>query len=430
MNAERLTIHPGALSGEVVAPPSKSMMQRACAAAWIRGGQTRITNPGNSNDDEVVIALMRAAGCIINTDDSGRLVIDAVKPEAHTLPAAHFGESGLAARMCTPILALAGHKVQLLGNESLSQRPMQFFAEVLPTLDVTAVMENGRLPASISGQLKPKNIEVDGSLSSQFITGLLLAYAGAGAKDVSITVNNAVSKPYLDLTLDVMQQAGLKTPRLKGEATYYFDASEPKPVHATLDLSIAGDWSGAAFMLVAGAIAGRVTVTGLDAFSTQGDKAILTALMDAGVRLSIEASQVTAAPAQLQAFQAGATNTPDLFPPLAALACYAQGTSVIEGVGRLRGKESDRAACIISELGKMGADITLQDDLMIVRGGKPLHGAEVSSHNDHRIAMMCAIAALGAEGSTTIADAAAVNKSYPDFFEHLHSLGVRIEPAG
>jgi 3-phosphoshikimate 1-carboxyvinyltransferase len=180
-------------------------------------------------------------------------------------------------------------------------------------------------------------------------------------------------------------------------------------------------------MLIAGAIAGKVTVTGLDAFTTQGDKSVLQALMEAGAHLSIESSKITVAPARLSAFHFNATDTPDLFPPLAALACYASGTSVIEGICRLQHKESNRAVTITEELAKLGADISLQDDYMIIRGHAPLYAANISSRNDHRIAMMCAIAALGAKGPITIADAGAVNKSYPAFFKDLRGLGARIE---
>jgi 3-phosphoshikimate 1-carboxyvinyltransferase len=429
MNAPPIIVYPGPIQGQVKAPASKSVMQRICAAAWIRGGKTQITNPGSSDDDHVVIELMRAAGCTLNYDQQGRLLIDAVKPELNTLSAVHYGESGLAARMCTPILALSGQKTALLANESLSKRPMQFFEDVLPKLGVSVAMKDGHLPATIAGRLVPKNIVVDGSLSSQFITGLLFAYAAAGAKGVGIKVDNPVSMPYLELTIEVMRAAGLKVPDLRNSNTYYFDDKEPAVAGGTLEFTIEGDWSGAAFMLVAGAIAGQARVSQLDAFSTQGDKGILNTLMESGVQLSIEASQVTAATARLNAFQADATNTPDLFPPLAVLACYANGTSVIEGVGRLRHKESDRAASIIAELGNMGADISLQDDLMIIRGGKPLKGATVSSHGDHRVAMMCAVAALAATGSTRIEGAEAVSKSYPSFFEDLKTIGARIEVA-
>ena len=197
-----------------------------------------------------------------------------------------------------------------------------------------------------------------------------------------------------------------------------------------------GDWSGAAFLLVAGAIAGGITVKGLDVFSTQADKAILKALMDCGANISIETEQiiVTSPFPQdagqgvrgLKAFHFNATDCPDLFPPLVALAAYCKGTTVIEGVSRLSHKESNRALTLQEEFKKMGVTIKLQDDLMMIEGGGGLKGALIHSHHDHRIAMACAVAALKADAETVIEEAEAVNKSYTDFYEHLKMLNANI----
>jgi 3-phosphoshikimate 1-carboxyvinyltransferase len=189
--------------------------------------------------------------------------------------------------------------------------------------------------------------------------------------------------------------------------------------------TVEGDWSGGAFLLVAGAVAGGITVKGLDVFSTQADKAILKTLMDCGANISIETEQIVVSPAGvrgLQPFHFNATDCPDLFPPLVALAAYCNGTSVIEGVSRLAHKESNRGLTLQQEFKKMGAEIKLQDDLMIIEGGGGLKGAKIHSHHDHRIAMACAVAALKAAGETIIEGAEAINKSYPGFFEDLKSL--------
>jgi len=424
MQEKTLTVQPGSLHGTLTVPPSKSVMQRICAAVWVRGGSACITNPGNSADDLAMLELMKAAGCIIHTDKQGKLLIQAVKADHHTLDSAHFGESGLAARMCIPILALGGRDVDLDAHDSLAKRPMHFFEKVLPRLGVSVSMQEGHLPATISGRLTPANVTVDGSLSSQFITGLLMAYAGADARDVTITVLHPVSRPYIGLTLEIMLAAGLKVPERRSEDTFYFNDSEAPPLRPGItEFTVEGDWSAAAFWLVAGAIAGPISIRGLDVFSVQADKAVLTALMDSGAAVSIETKQITVSPAPLRAFQAKATDSPDLFPALAVLACYAVGTSVIEGIGRLKNKESNRAETIRLELGRLGADISLQDDYMVIRGTGSLHGGATLSHNDHRIAMMCAIAALRADAAVIIGDAGAVGKSYPGFFDDLASLG-------
>jgi len=176
---------------------------------------------------------------------------------------------------------------------------------------------------------------------------------------------------------------------------------------------------------VAGAIAGPVTIKGLDIASTQADKAILQALKDSGAEMTIDdlGRMLHIGPGVLKAFQFDATDCPDLFPPLVALAAYCEGTTIIDGVDRLAHKESNRGLTLQNEFGKMGVVIRLEGDRMYVEGGKGVKGSIVHSHHDHRIAMACAVAGLRGEGDTTIGEAQAINKSYPDFYEHLQQLG-------
>ena len=199
----------------------------------------------------------------------------------------------------------------------------------------------------------------------------------------------------------------------------------PQP-ESPFNFYVEGDWSGAAFFLVAGVIAGEINVKGLGWHSYQADMAILNALKEAGVKIDDEKIMLegihSVNKTPLKSFQFNATDCPDLFPPLAVLAAYCDGTSVIKGVHRLTHKESNRAITLQQELGKMGVGIVLQDDLMVIRGGGKVKGATVHSRHDHRIAMACAVAALGADGNTTIEEAEAVNKSYPQFWEHLRYL--------
>jgi 3-phosphoshikimate 1-carboxyvinyltransferase len=339
----------------------------------------------------------------------------------------HCGESGLGIRMFTPLVAMNSREISITGEGSLVTRPMDFFDEVLPQLGITVSTQNGRLPLVVKGPLQPRDITVDGSLSSQFLTGILLAYAASGAKDVTISVNNLKSKPYVDLTLAVMKAFGLPVPENRNYAAFYFDGKGSLPESGTIrEYTVEGDWSGGAFLLVAGAIAGNIVVRGLDVFSTQADKAVLQALIDSGAGISIEAGQISLRPLPLKAFHFDANDCPDLFPPLVALAAFCAGTTVIKGVGRLAHKESNRALTLQEEFGKMGLEITLQEDLMIIHGGEGINGAEVSSRHDHRIAMACAVAALKAKGTTSIAEADAINKSYPDFFDHLAQLGAAV----
>jgi 3-phosphoshikimate 1-carboxyvinyltransferase len=236
-------------------------------------------------------------------------------------------------------------------------------------------------------------------------------------------VNNLASKPYIDLTLDVMRRFGLKLPENKNYEEFYFSKETHNSSLITHEYTVEGDWSGGAFLLVAGAIAGPITVRGLDMMSTQADKAIMKALSDANAGFAIETKGIKLHPAEMKAFDFDATDCPDLFPPLVALASYCKGQTKIKGVNRLTHKESDRSASLQQEFGRMGVKVEVNDDVMIIHGGGKVNGAKVHSHHDHRIAMACAVAALKAEGQTEIEDADAVNKSYPDFFSDLRSLG-------
>jgi len=297
---------------------------------------------------------------------------------------------------------------------------------VLPELGVAIRSNDGKLPLQLKGPLQPKNITIDGSLSSQFLTGLLMAYAASNAAGVSISVKNLKSKPYVDLTLKVMEDFGLSVPvNRKYESFYFSGKSTNEQDNMPVSYTVEGDWSGAAFLLVAGAIAGDIVVKGLDVFSTQADKAILQALIASEAKISVEEKQITIGPAKLKAFHFDATDCPDLFPPLVALAAYCEGLTTIEGVNRLAHKESNRGLTLQEEFGKMGIEIELQDDLMIVKGAT-VKAALTHSHHDHRIAMACAVAGLKADGETIIEEAEAVSKSYPNFYEHLKSLGASV----
>jgi 3-phosphoshikimate 1-carboxyvinyltransferase len=417
-------IQPSQLSGTIHAAASKSSMQRACAAALLTVGETVLVNPGKSNDDLAAIDVIRKLGAAIENDAEGNLVIrsSGIHPKNNEV---NCGESGLGIRMFTPIAALSAEPITLTGTGSLLTRPMDFFDEILPKLGVKVQSSNGKLPLAIQGPLQPATIEVDGSLSSQFLTGLLMAYGAAGADKVTINVKDLKSKPYIDLTLQVMKHFGWE---VKNDNYERFSFEKSEIVKSkNQKYTVEGDWSGAAFLLVAGAVAGPLTVKGLDVFSTQADKAVLQALMDCGCRLSVEPDKIDIGPMpSLKAFHFNANDCPDLFPPLVALAAYCDGTTVIEGVNRLTHKESNRALTLQEEFAKLGIEIVLQDDLMLVKGGTTVKGATTHSHHDHRIAMACAVAGLRSSGEVVIEEAGAINKSYPDFYGHLEKLGAGV----
>lgn len=429
-----------------MAPASKSSMQRACAAALLRAGETIIYHPGHSNDDKAALGVIRDLGAEVMELPDGSLRVHSggvagvggtrggrVGDEAEPLEV-NCGESGLGLRMFAPIFALSGRTIRVKGEGSLLKRPMDFFDEVFPELGVRVVSNGGKLPLEIQGPLQPRNIEIDGSLSSQFLTGLLFAFAAAGAPGVSIRVRDLKSKPYIDLTLQVMRCFGWEVEN-RDYAEFRFGAERRAGDPA---YTVEGDWSGGAFLLVAGAIAGPIRIKGLDEWSTQADKAILQPLCDCGAVMEMGEDTILVGPPDgsansagvqvpvLTAFRFDATDCPDLFPPLVALAACCAGTTEIMGVSRLAHKESDRGLTLQEEFGKMGVRIELEGDKMLVFGGPGVKGAVVHSRHDHRIAMACAVAALRADGAVVIEDAEAIDKSYPDFYTDLQELGGKV----
>jgi 3-phosphoshikimate 1-carboxyvinyltransferase len=422
-------ITPGKVSGAIQANASKSAMQRACAAALIARGETFIKNPGHSNDDFAALEIIRQLGASVVPVENHtiRISSNGVQPLSGEI---HCGESGLSIRMFTPIASLANVPVTITGEGSLTTRPMDFFDEVLPKLNVKIESNGGRLPMVVEGPLQPANIEVDGSLSSQFLTGLLMAYSAAGASDVALNVKDLKSKPYIDLTLQLMQDFGLRLPENRNYESFYFPARDLQAVEGiSRAYTVEGDWSGAAFILVAGAVAGgEVRVNGIMHQSRQADKKIVDALLSAGAHLHVGDDYVSVRKSNLHGFTFDATDCPDLFPPLVAMAALCKGPTQIRGLKRLKHKESDRGVTLKEEFDKLNVEVLLDGDIMTVLGtGKiQVMNPRLNSHHDHRIAMAIAVAGLCADFDFEIRNADAVNKSYPDFWEHLAVLGAKV----
>ena len=410
------------ISGTLIVPASKSAMQRACALALLNNGITVIQNPGKSSDDLAAINIINGLGaktCYYNDE----LVVKSTGRVIHN-GNIDCKESGLSVRMFAAIAALSNDEILLNGSGSLLKRPLHFFDEVFPLLNVKIKTNHGLLPVIIKGPLTPANIFIDGSLSSQYLTGLLFAFAKAATTPVIITVNDLKSKPYIDLSLQLLKYFGYDVNN-RGYSEFYIEPvvqEETEIVYYT-----EADWSSAAFLLVAGAISGNIRLTGLDLLSVQADRVIMDVLIDAGANVSVEGSDVFIDDQHaLKAFEFDATNCPDLFPPLVALAACCKGMTVLKGVSRLAAKESNRAITLKDVFTKLGIEIIINEDEMIIHGGTGIHAVEVSSYNDHRIAMACAVAALRSTGIVKITGAEAINKSYPDFFNHLQLVGAAV----
>jgi 3-phosphoshikimate 1-carboxyvinyltransferase len=404
---------PSKVQGSIQAPPSKSFAQRAVAVAALAEGRSEILYPGSSDDVKAAINVAEQLGARVELSGNMLAVTGGISPPPGVLDC---GEAGLSIRMFSSVAAILDRPVTLTGRGSLLKRPMTIVEDSLRAMGVECSTSGGYLPLTVRGPIPGGTAEVDGSFSSQVLTGMLIA-APYALGDMKILVKNLASRPYIDITLAVMKSFGVEVKNRDYLEFFIKSGQRYKPSTCRVE----GDWSGAAFLLVAGAIAGSVMVENLDADSPQADRAIMDALKMAGAGITVSGHSVTAKRAGLNAFEFDATHCPDLFPPLVSLASCCRGVSKIRGAGRLLHKESNRAATLMEEFGKLGIRITSEGDLMEVEGGK-CTGGSVFSHGDHRIAMACAVASLAGDGPVEIGDAEAVSKSYPDFFADIDTL--------
>ena len=413
-----ITIPRGSLNGRLTPPCSKSYAQRALALSLLAEGESVLRNIEFCNDTLSAIRCIESLGASVRRiDDSTVAVRGGFAPKSSVL---EVGESGLSTRLFTPIASLAREPIVINGNGTILHRPMAMMVEPLRKLGVEVRDGGGYLPIEVKGPIRGGEIEVDGSLSSQFITGLLLALPLA-KEETTLHVHGAVSTPYIDMTIDTAKRFGGHI--LHNDYSEFF--IEGGQHYKATDFAIEGDWSAAAMLLVAGAIAGEVTLDNISTLSLQADTAICSALVRAGASVINEENSITVAKRDLQAFEFDATNCPDLFPALAALAAAADGESVIIGTRRLEHKESNRAETLRDEYAKLGIDIDIStDNVMKIRGGE-IHSAEVDGRQDHRIAMSLAVSALRSDGAVDIRGAECVEKSYPDFFKDLEHLRVK-----
>ena len=409
------SVKPSSIAGTVDAPPSKSMMQRAVIAAALAGGESVIENPSLCDDGVAAMKAARALGADVEIEE-GRVRIRGGEPEGGIIDC---GESGTCMRMVSAVAALFGKGFEITGHGSLMRRPVGMVEEPLRRLGAECRTDAGFPPLRIRGPMHGGRVEVDGSESSQFVSGLLMALPLC-SEDSEMAVKDLRSKAYVGMTLSLMERFGV---RAEADGRMERFIVRGGQAYRPSGYTVEGDWSGAAFLLVAGAIAGQVKVRSLGS-GLQPDQAILSVLADAGAGVKSGGGSVTVKKGALHAFEFDAGGCPDLFPPLAVLACRCEGRSVITGARRLRHKESDRAAALAAELGRIGADIKVDGDRMEIAGGR-LRGGRIDPHNDHRIAMAGAIAGLVSESCVEIENESCVSKSYPGFFRDLESLVVR-----
>lgn len=404
------------VEGRVTPPCSKSYAQRAIAAALLARGRSVIGNIELCQDTQSALRVSQNLGARVEQLDKHTFAIEGgLDPRTDTID---IGESGLSTRLFTPIASLCSTPITITGRGSILRRPVSMMMEPLRSLGVKVRDGGGYLPIQVEGPMRGGEAEVDGTVSSQFLTGLLMA-APLASGDTQLCVPQLNSTPYIAMTLDLAARFGVDIEHRDWREFYIPGGQEYRPMRYDVE----GDWSGASCMLVAGAVAGRVTLSNLNPLSLQADVAIIGALSHAGAEITSTADSVTVARRELHAFEFDATHCPDLFPALAALAANCEGVSTIRGTSRLLHKESNRAEAIYEEWGKMGVEVDIDEpDVMRIRGTREIAGAEIDSHNDHRIAMAAAVTALNCRGEVTVCGAECVDKSYPDFWRDLDKI--------
>jgi 3-phosphoshikimate 1-carboxyvinyltransferase len=391
--------------------------QRAVVAALLARGTSVLRHLTPCDDTLAALEVARALGATVEETGEGYRVTSDFFAGGARGRRLSCGESGLLARMIVPVASLLPGTTRVEGRGSLTRRPLDLPLEALRALGAGVTTAGGFLPVTLEGGLAGGHATLDGGACSQLLTGLLMALPLA-RRDSVLRVNGLKSKPYIDLTIDLLRDFGV----VIGREGHELFTARGGQAYVPRAYDVEGDWSGASCPLVAGCVAGSVTVTNLDGRSPQADRAIVEVMRRAGATVTVEAGRVTASrPGRLRAFEFDATGCPDLFPAAVALAACCEGTSRIAGATRLAHKESDRATTLREEFGRLGVLVRVEGDVMRVTGGE-IGGGEVSARDDHRVAMALATAALRASGTVVIRGAGCVSKSYPRFWEDLRLL--------
>ena len=412
---------PHSIKGSVEAPSSKAYTHRALITSLLSDGTSTIERPLSCDDTDRTLEAIESLGATVSREDE-TIKVQSTEPRSFPGPRIDCGESGATLRFLTAVSAAFPAETTLVTRGSLLSRPLIPLVDSLRTLGASVELRQQKSTTEIRvrGPLAGGSVPVPGNISSQFVSGLLLA-APLATNDVKIQVTTMLeSRPYVDLTLAIMRMHGVEVEVLPNG----FFVSAPQS-YRRAEHQVPTDLSAAAFLLVAGITAGdELELSKVRESPIEPDYELLHILSEMGVRLERNEDNIKVARTQLEGFKLDASDHPDLVPALEVLACQARGMSEIQGVGRLVHKESDRLRSVPQELGKMGARINLVNDSLVIEGGHALFGRELRSHCDHRVAMACATASLAAQGASIIEDAGVVSKSYPGFYEDLGKLGV------
>ena len=411
------TILPFKYQGSMVANPSKSYLQRAIICAALAKEKTHFSIDNPSDDVAAALRLLAVLGAsfqnvIVTPTSSENRQVELIL---------NVGESGLLLRLMSTIGLGFAKRLILQGEGTLLQRSIVSLVDQLRAIGLQVESNNGFLPVVIEGEITNTSLSVNASDSSQFLSGLLISLSQRPFDSV-VNVTALSSEPYIDLTLDVLKDFGVSI-RHEDYKTFYIRGNQ---LMSPQKISIEGDWSGASNHLVGAAISGEITMKGLSIVSTQADKYILEVLADFGAMVEVHEDKITVKQNEKRPFVFDATHCPDLFPPLAILACAAVGTSEIIGLHRLENKESNRQLSIVKMLNILGVNFKIVSDSIFIEGRGKVHGGTIATYNDHRISMAGAIAACIASSEIIIDNIACVAKSYPNFFNDLEELSVII----
>jgi len=414
---------PQALHGKVKAPGSKAYTHRALLASLLSEGKSVIEGALHCDDTQRTLEGIQRLGAKVLVKKTRTISNGVRRPTTSNRPI-DCGDSGATLRFLTAISSTSLKTVRLRGSPRLANRPMDPLVKAVNVLGASAraISDAHGLEVLVRGPLRGGEVTVRGDISSQFISGLLFA-APMAMRDVTINVEGSLeSRPYVNMSIDVLRKHGIS---IKESDEKFRIPAPQKFVPASHH--VPGDFSSAAFLIAAtGAAGDEITISGIGSYDLEPDSAILKILPEIGLEVHQNGHGLTIGKRELDGFEFDASNNPDLVPPLETLGCFADGSSEIRGVKRLVYKESNRLQTLPTELAKMGAKIHAEDDMIKIEGSRELVGRALDSHDDHRVAMACAAASLGARGESIIHNSEAVSKSYPEFFQDLARLGVQL----
>ena len=411
-------IIPTKLKGVVQVPPSKSLAHRAIICASLAKGVSRIDNIEYSRDIQATIKAMKSLGTIIEEFEN-YLIIDGTTTFTKQNSEIDCEESGSTLRFMVPISIVEENKVHFVGRGNLGKRPLDTFYEIFERQNIGYMYKKDVLDLYVIGKLKPDHYIIPGNISSQFITGLLFALPLLKGDSIIEITSTLESKGYIDLTLQMLSQYGIKIIN-NDYKSFVVMGNQEYQAH---DYRVEADFSQAAFYLVAGAIGNDVVLTDLNLNSLQGDKATLSILEAMGAKINVVSDGIKVTGENLSATQVDASQCPDVIPVVSVALALAQGKSEVINAKRLRIKECDRIIATSSQLNELGGSVVELSDSMTIRGVSEFVGGNCSSFADHRIAMMLAIAATRCNQSVIIDNMECVEKSYPSFWEDYQSLG-------